>query len=531
MTEPVDAEGLREALVKGAEYLSRNQRILDNLNVFPVPDGDTGANMVATLDAGIRAIGEGPVSSIAELSERMRGELLRNSRGNSGFIVAWFFCGFFAAAERYDHLTDDCLLEGFSSGAYRVNTSLFTPVEGTMITIIAAMTEALRGCSGDDPGSCLRRAVSAGRETLYKTPSMLPMLAKAGVVDAGALGFIFIVEGMLRSLTREEVPLESEADYRFQPNPRAMLDWTPLPEYRYCTEVYVENPREFDDRALRVFLGERGNSIALVIEGGFIKLHIHTDHPHDILGRLESLGTVAKSKIEDMREQVDLVSNGSRDDGSCAVLACIPGEGFEEVFAGLGVAACLLYRGELPSAGAILDALAEIDAPSVIVLANNANIVPAAMVARDICGRDVTVVPTRNVVEGIAAAYGYSENDSMRENAKNMRDCVGLAACLRAYRSATASTFGDTPIPEGSFFVMAGDDVLAVRDDLADAALEAMKASGAEDKSDVTVYTGYGFDDAVLPRLKAGLSELNPRLSVEYRRGGQPRELLIISIE
>jgi DAK2 domain fusion protein YloV len=531
MTDSISAEALREALARGAEHLGRNQRLLDNLNVFPVPDGDTGTNMVATLQAGVRALGDGPVSSMAEVSSLMREELLRNSRGNSGFIVAWFFNGFLGATEHHEHLTGDGLIEGFAHGSYQARASLFSPVEGTMITIIAAMSGALGRCAGMDPLSCLRHALAAGRESLFETPRMLPLLAKAGVVDAGALGFILIVEGMLSGLTNEAFPPELEAAYRFRPDPRALLDWAPLPDYRYCTEVFIDKPAGVDDPSLRAFLEARGNSIALVVDPRFIKLHIHTDDPDSILQRLGGYGTITSSKVEDMREQVAATAARPDEVEESAILACVPGDGFEEVFKELGVTHCLRYGRELPTAGAILDVISEIEAPSIIILPANGNIIPAATVARDLCGRDAVVVATRNVVEGIAASYGYSENDTLEENARNMKDCVGLATSLSVYRSASSSVFGEQEIPEGAYFAMQGDTVLSVGDDAAGTVLEALSAAGAAEKCDLTLYTGETFDESVLPAIEEGVRTLNPSLRMETRRGGQPRELLIISLE
>jgi hypothetical protein len=360
---------------------------------------------------------------------------------------------------------------------------------------------------------------------------MLPLLAKAGVVDAGALGFILIIEGMLIGLTNEDFPPELEAAYRFRPDPRALLDWTPLPDYRYCTEVYIDKPAGVDDPSLRVFLEAHGNSIALVVDPGFIKLHIHTDDPDGILRRLGEFGAIASSKVEDMREQVAATAARPDEVEACAILACVPGDGFEEVFRELGVTHCLRYGRELPTAGAILDVISEIEAPAIIILPANGNIIPAATVARDLCGRDAVVVATRNVVEGIAATYGYSENDSLEENARNMKDCVGLAISLGVYRSSSSSVFGEQKIPAGAYFAMRGDTVLSIGEDVAGTVLEALSVAGAGGKCDLTLYSGANFDDSALPAIEAGVHKLNPTLRMETRRGGQPRELLIISLE
>jgi len=530
MTDAIDARDLKEALLKGAEYLYINQHILDNLNVFPVPDGDTGANMVATLQAGIRTLGESPVSSMGDISRCMKDELLRNSRGNSGFILAWFFSGFFNVAERHEYLTKDSLLEGFSNGAYQVNSSLFTPVEGTMITIIASMTSALRVCPGLDPETCLRQALSAGRVSLFETPKLLPMLAKAGVVDSGALGFIFIMEGILRGLSKESVSVEHEATYRFKPDPAAFRDWVPVPEYRYCTEVYVIALKAYDENLGR-FLRERGNSIALVTDPAFIKLHIHTNDPHEILSYLGSLGTIEKSKIEDMHEQIGLLAASEKQDATCKILACAPGSGFEPVFSDLGVERCLVYGNELPSAGAILEALTMVDAEAIILLPNNGNILPAALLARELSGRDVSILPTKNVIEGIAACYGYSENDTMRDNLSNMKGCIQLAESLFVYRSGTDSTFGERFIPNGNYFVIHENDVISSDIDLSAAITSALVLAGIVDKNNASLFIGENLDDEQIPKILQSLLTLNPGLVVETHMGGQPRELLIISLE
>jgi DAK2 domain fusion protein YloV len=530
MTEAIDARGLKAALLKGAEYLYLNQRILDNLNVFPVPDGDTGANMVATLQAGIRTLGESTVTSIGDISRCMKDELLRNSRGNSGFIIAWFFSGFFNVAERYEYLTKDSLLEGFSNGAYQVNSSLFTPVEGTMITIIASMTKALRECPGLDPETCLRQALYAGRESLFETPRLLPLLAKAGVVDSGALGFIFIMEGILRGFSNQAVAVELEETYRFKPDPAAFRDWVPLPEYRYCTEVYVIALKASGENLGR-FLQEKGNSIALVIDPGFIKLHIHTNDPHEILHHLEGFGTIEKSKIEDMHEQIGILATNNRQDASCSILACVPGPGFVAILEDLGVGRCLVYGTELPSAGALLEALSMVDAEAVIVLPNNSNILPAALLARDLSGRDVSILPTRNIIEGIAACYGYSENETMRENLSGMKECMNLVDSLLVYQSGTDSTFGERFIPSGYYFVIHGNDLASSGASLPETVSIALVSAGTAQKCNASVYTGKEFDNSLLSTVVRLIKEANPDLEVETHEGGQPRELLIISLE
>ncbi|OHD77867.1 MAG: hypothetical protein A3J97_07490 [Spirochaetes bacterium RIFOXYC1_FULL_54_7] len=538
MIETLQPEDLKAAIIQGAEHLAKNHRILDRLNVFPVPDGDTGSNMVATLKAAVEDLKGRPALSIGDIATPMIEHLVRDSRGNSGFILAWFFTGFLKAAENYELFDRRALLEAFAHGAYQVNTSLFTPVEGTMITIIATMTRALR----ESPSLCLREnlslAVAAGRVSLFETPRMLPLLAKAGVVDSGALGFIFIIEGMLHSLARGvQVPdprssiEEDEQSYRFTPDPAAFRDWNPMPEYRFCTEVYVARTHSHDDPGLRSFLQDRGNSIALVVDPGFIKLHIHTNEPQEILDRLKPFGDMGKSKIEDMHEQVRLFSTEGGNESTCAILACVPGPGFRPLLEALGVECSLVYLRDLPTAGEILEQLAAMDASHIILLPNNANILPSAITAKDMCGKEVAILPTRNIVQGMAAAYGYSENSTLDENLQSMRDCLEFADGLYLYRCGAASVFGDVNIPAGHYFVLHDEHVLSIADDPVSAVLEASATIDLKDKNNITIYTGNGFDDSLLQGILDGLAGINPTLEIEVYAGGQIRELLIISVE
>ena len=538
MIETLRPEDLKAAIIQGAEYLTKNHRILDRLNVFPVPDGDTGSNMVATLKAAVEDLRKRPALSIGDIATPMIEHLVRDSRGNSGFILAWFFTGFLKAAEAFERFDRAALLEAFAHGAYQVNTSLFTPVEGTMITIIAAMTGALRDSSSLCLQENLSLAVSAGRVSLFETPRMLPLLAKAGVVDSGALGFIFIIEGMLHSLASaghnqdsRAISVEDEASYHFTPDPAAFRDWNPLPEYRFCTEVYVARQNGHDDPGLRPFLQERGNSIALVVDPLFIKLHIHTNEPQEILDRLKPFGVVEKSKIEDMHQQVRLFSTEGGHEATCAILACVPGPGFGPLLEALGVESSLVYLRDLPTAGEILERLMAMEASHIILLPNNGNILPAAITAKDMCGKEVAILPTRNIVQGMAAAYGYSENSTLDENLQSMKDCLEFADGLYVYRSGAASVFGDVHIPSGHCFVLHNDQVLSIADDLTSAVLEAASTLDLMMKNNITIYTGSGFDGSTLQDILDGLSSMNPALELEMYAGGQSRELLIVAVE
>ncbi len=541
---------MKSCLIKATDYLEKNYDILNRLNVFPVPDGDTGTNMLSTFEAGTRVLllQREEEDSIASIAAFFTPELTKNSRGNSGFIIARFFHGFFESIDGKTRLETHDLAAAFSTGLYQVQSSLFSPVEGTMITIIRAMTEELWALSGAKKGpvESIVSAVAAGRKALDETPKLLPILAKAGVIDSGGLGFIFLLEGFLRALTRSEPKREREKDYRFDPREAgtagaaasegaaaggAANDTTEEQFYGYCTEVsvlHVENP---DRQKISSFLEERGNSIALVCEEHFLKLHIHTDTPAQIIEFMKSIGTVEHVKIDNLTEQVSRFSAVEDPDGECAVLACIPGEGFREIFDSLEVRHCIPYSSHLPSAGEILEEIEALREKNIILLPNNKNILPAAMTAAEKTEKHVAVIHSKSVVEGLTAAYGFSANDKIEDNVANMQDCIDMAVGIFVYESSAPSHFDGRDIRAGEFFALCEGELLACGPELTGVVLNSLTERGLEECSNLSFFYR---DEEVKGRLSAFkelLAEKTEHIEHEFLFGGQSRESLIISME
>ncbi len=538
-TEYLGHDEFRRALIHSAAHLKANYQILDRLNVFPVPDGDTGSNMLATFVAGVEAIADVQTSSIRELSQRMTPALLKHSRGNSGFIVARFFSGFFETAAGYERLQSRHISDSFANGSYHVTSSLFSPVEGTAITIISAMTRAMQAAAGAGPVQALRQAINAARETLQRTPDMLPVLARAGVVDSGALGFIMLFEGLLAGISGETLPPETEDAYRFPP--RAEGDGGPNQPasetlcYRYCTEVVLSGFSGGSNVELKRYLTERGDSIALVADGETLKLHIHTNDPHDILGYLETMGTVENRKIEDMVEQVKSAARAAagEETGQCAVLAIVPGGGFVQVFADLGIDHTLVYGDALPAAGEIESAVAAIPADQVVILPNNRNIIPAATIVQGNSNKDVFILPTEHLVQGLSASYGYSDNLSAGPDLDGMLDCLELADYFSVYQAVETTQFHQTTIRAGAYFVAHRDQILATADYLTSTVVQVLESfpTPVTERSNLTIFAGVPADEQQLATLETELRTRYSHLEVECHYGGQKRETVIISVE
>jgi len=522
---------LSTCLLKASAYLEHNYDILNNLNVFPVPDGDTGTNMLSTFEAGCKVLWSTDIGTIEDIGRRLNLEMIKHSRGNSGFIIARFFHGFFEALGPLRAVTTDHLATGFNGGLFQVNSSLFSPVEGTMVTIIRTMTERLKTESSSTPLVALASSLKAARTTLNATPSMLPVLAKAGVVDSGALGFIFLMEGFLRGLADEPVIRETEAAYRFTPDPNTGGIALDTREFKYCTEINVIHVYDVSRSGISEFLEERGNSIALVCEDDFLKVHIHTDTPGDVIDYMKSIGTVENVKVDNLVEQISRFSAAEDPDAECAVLAFIPGEGFRSVFDSLGVHHCILYTEHLPSTGEITEYLQGLEEKNIIILPNNNNILPVVTAAAEKSDKYVSVVHTEDIIQGIAAAYGFSGNDGVDENAVNMKDCKDMARGLYIYKSTTTSEFDGCIIQPGDYFSLFGGNLAARGKNLNDVVGESLGKAGAADCANITIY--YRDTDIlkVLSELDCLSTGHNESLEIEYLPGGQFRESLIISLE
>ncbi len=523
------AADLKIGLLVAGEYLRENYRILDNLNVFPVPDGDTGTNMLATYQAGIQNLEE--TESIRDVADSMGESMTRQSRGNSGFILARFFHGFFEVTSRTNVISHQHLSDAFANGSYRVNTSLFSPVEGTMITIIAAMTQALRQAECADIRTCLGAGLEAAKQSLFETPLQLKILAKAGVVDSGALGFIFLMEGFHRGLIDQGVEREDETTYRFKPDPSVIADMEDSEQmHRYCTEVLLR-PDGAPSPDLHDFLKSNGSSIALVQEEALLKVHLHTDDPDHVVNYLKTLGTIEHTKIEDMQEQMSLFAKEEDPESANTVLAFVPGPGFQEILASLGVENSILYSTELPATAVVLEAIEAEETRNIIILPNNKNILPAVMLARDRTEKNISILPTENVIQGLTALYGYSANDSMQDNVVNMNDCMDMADGFFLYRSISDMVFDETEIQKDDYFCVRSGHILAVKSDPRDAALEGMQKLQPENRTNTCLYYGTSEAERTAHSLREQLQKDYPGMEVECLFGGQRREYLIMSME
>lgn len=520
------------ALRNGFAWLEINQTLLDRLNVFPVPDGDTGQNMTSTLASGIETFPDkiSDAMTLSDLAEPFITELTRSSRGNSGFILARFFYGFFEIAVNRETLDVQTWIAGIANGSFHVNRAMFAPVEGTIISILTAVNQTLSDYDGNDIIEVLRIIEASGTEALFHTPKQLPVLARAGVVDSGALGILCLFRGILAGATDGTVDTEREEEYRFEPDANVEGNSNDILVYRYCTEAVVEKNGK-EDAELIEWLKSLGDCIALVNETELLKLHIHTNEPEVVFQRLETLGTIEQRKVDDMEKQSRLVSAGRGKKGELSILAFVPGDGFERIFEDFGVGNCFVYKENLPSPEDILNTLNNIVEDQIIILPNNSNIIPSVMAVKDLSDKSLIVLPTKSVVQGITASYGFVKEDDAETNINSMSGFLDAAIALSVYISVNDSRFGDWDLKEGQWFVTQSDEILGVGDTTIEAILKAVDSLDISEVSDVAVYPGNDFDPRELDSLIAALRHKLPEATIEHHFGGQKRTALIISLE
>jgi dihydroxyacetone kinase-like predicted kinase len=350
------------------------------------------------------------------------------------------------------------------------------------------------------------------------------------VVDAGGLGFIFVIEGMTRGLLGTEPRIEKEQDYRIEPD-LTIAESEEALTFRYCTEFTVEKSAEISWPQLKLYLEQQGDSIALVQEEDYLKLHIHTDTPEEIRAKMTELGTIVASKVDDMEEQINAGFKSIQDHETLSVLAMVPGPGFKSIFSELEAAACLEYADQLPSTGEIVEVLEGMESDNVIVLPNEKNIIPAATMAQETSGKNVYLLPTENVVQGITALYGFNEEDSPQQNIHSMGEGIDLAVCLKVYQSSRDSRYGTVEIRKGDFFVLRGQEVLGVDASLARAVERSLAELDLSVAGCVSFYYSDSFDQGCMADMEDHIRRLQDTLSVEFHYGGQAASLLIMAVE
>jgi DAK2 domain fusion protein YloV len=545
MQKKINGATFRKMILNGAKLLEKNKDYVDSLNVFPVPDGDTGTNMSLTLFSAAKEVSNCSSNKMSELCSAFAKGALRGARGNSGVISSQIVRGMSDVLGKSEEITVKNLAEAFEKGTEIAYKAVTKPKEGTILTVMRAMSEYATANSKKsvDVDIFLKEILNAGEEMLKKTPEMLPVLKKAGVVDAGGRGLLIIFEGWLAVLNGEEdVNLSfddtiSADESKF--SEEAHFDYNDLGEitFAYCTEFFIINlhkkTTEADIDRFRETLMTLGDCVLVIGDLSFVKVHVHSNQPGLVLTHALELGELDQLKIENMLEQNrKLIGTKKEEMKPFGIVSVCAGEGLSNIFKDLLVDN-IIEGGQTmnPSADDIAKACDKINAKDIFVLPNNKNIILAAEQAKALSKRKLHIIPSRNVPQGLSAVLAFNPEESVASNEEAMNEAlqyVRAGMVTYAVRSTQIDNFnlveGDIIGMDAKNIVAKGDNVTAVTEELVDTMMN-------DEVSTITLYFGNHVTEEEAAKVASDLGEKYPMCDVDYHFGGQPLYYYIVSLE
>lgn len=539
----IDSLLLREMIVSGAANLEKNRDMVDALNVFPVPDGDTGTNMSLTMASATREVNSRDYSSAGETASAIAKGALRGARGNSGVITSQLLRGFARSVESLEKISPLQFAQALKAGADMAYKAVMKPKEGTILTVARVIAEeAIKQAQDapDDYDGLMRVILTSGENILARTPEMLPVLKQAGVVDAGGRGLMCIYQGYAAALGGEHI--EAAPTEEAVAEPAVFVDdHDAIEELNniYCTKYQVQNlkmdAKITDIASLKRHLNRVGDRVN--VEGDLTKLsvHVHTNDPGRALQYGQGLGELMDVKIENMaetRRQKQAQKAMEEPPKEYGMVSVAQGEGFATILKDLGVD--VIVEGGQTMNPAIEDlgnAISSINAKHIFVLPNNGNVVLAAQQAAELSDKDVTVIPTKNVAMGIAAVVAFQPDAGKDENAQAMNEAAQHVRTGMITYAVRDSEFEDMHINEGDIIGLHNGAVSVRSNDVHDVALQLLQSIVCEDDSLITVYYGADTKQEDAESLCAELQELYPDCDVEVMYGGQPLYYYLLSVE
>jgi len=542
---PIDGQALKKLVEAGLTWLRANQQMVNALNVFPVPDGDTGINMVLTMQSAYNEIDDLGQRGIGQMAAAVSQGALMGARGNSGVILSQLWRGFARALHNHEILDGPALVHALAEARDTAYKGVVRPVEGTILTVAkdaaAAAVQAIQ--ETDDPCEILARVVIEADASVQRTPELLPVLKQAGVVDSGGKGLYFILEGMLRFVHGEplDTPTATVQQLSAMNLENTMDSIEPGQDYEVVVDFV---PRETLD--LQKFYGELekiGTSIQVGEGEGMYRMHIHvpTEKRYDPIDFVMSLGTITKIAMENLLAQmegIDHKSSGTRielakvEPGKIAVVTVSPGAGISRVFASLGVAA-IVEGGQTmnPSTKDILDAFENLPTDKVIILPNNKNIILAAQQAKDVTVKQVYVVPSCSIPQGLAAMMHLNPDGETEAVAAKMSKAIEDVTTIEVTTATRTVEIDGVSVEQGQVIALVNGKLAISVASVEEACLGALAHAHADDYELITLFHGEGLPTTETNRIVDMIRAAYPAQEIELQDGGQPHYQFIISIE
>ncbi|MBC6355911.1 DAK2 domain-containing protein [Lactobacillus helsingborgensis] len=547
----IDSKKFRDMVRVATHRLGRNAEFINSLNVFPVPDGDTGTNMNLTIESGAKAVAQNTSNSVGDLTESLAKGMLMGARGNSGVISSQLFRGVYKATQGMKTLNAQELANAFSNGVATAYKAVMKPVEGTILTVarVGAQEGANKANETDDVEEVMKAIVEGAKKALKTTPDLLPVLKQVGVVDSGGQGLLFIYEGFLEGLLGEEF-----AD-RYQPDEGEMDEMINAMHHQsvqsqlstqdiangYCTEIMVDltagvpNKKTFNLDEFRDHLSKLGDSLLAVSDDEVAKVHVHTEQPAAIFAYGSQFGQLGKIKIDNMRIQHETIVNNSEENQESvdfAVIAVASGNGIRKLFESEGVNR-IISGGQTmnPSTQDIIDSIKKSGAKKAIVMPNNGNIIMAAKQAAEVSDIPVGIVPTKTISQGLTAMLSFDPDDSLDDNVANMTDALDTVVSGEVTKANRDTTINDIEIHQNDFLGIVDGDIKVANTDLITATSTMIEKMLDEDAEIITVMYGRDSNKKEAQQLVDAVKKKHDDLEFEIHDGGQPVYNFLISVE
>ena len=547
----IDAKLLARMFLAGAKNLEVKKEWINELNVFPVPDGDTGTNMTLTIMSAVKEVNNLEDVQMTSLAKAISSGSLRGARGNSGVILSQLLRGFTKGIRDLEELDAVALARAVDKGVETAYKAVMKPKEGTILTVARGVADKALELAEDaeDLQTFLEDVLEEGRRVLAKTPDMLPVLKEAGVVDSGGQGLRVVLEGAFDAFMGKEVDLtfdggESAKVVKITPQAEADI------KFGYCTEFIIVLNKEFtaeDEVDFKAYLSSLGDSIVCVADDEVVKIHVHTNDPGLAIQRALTYGSLSRIKIDNMREehQEKLIKDAEKIAAQQAeeaakapkkevgFISVSIGEGFGQIFRDLGVD-YLIEGGQTmnPSTEDMLNAISKVNAEHIFILPNNKNIILAANQAKALTkDKDIIVIPTKTVPQGITAVINYVPEKSVEDNEKDMTEEITRVKTGQITYAVRDTHIDDKEIHEGDIMGIGDHGMLAVGKEVAAVAKETVEQMVDDETELISIYYGEGFTEEEAEKLAGELEEQYDYCDVEVNCGGQPIYYCIISVE
>ena len=540
--EFITGQDFREMFAAATVWLEKSASDIDALNVFPVPDGDTGTNMLLTMRSSIEEAYRAPDNSVSAVAQAFAKGALMGARGNSGVILSQIWRGLAQNIAEKESLQGIDLANALQQASTMAYKGLSNPVEGTILTVIKEASSAAQkqaANSNIDLISVMEATVNAANESVANTPSLLPVLKESGVVDAGGQGLYTILEGALHYLRGQveqmqfRKPQMIASSIPLVTRPPEMIAADEVP-FGYCTEFMLKG-QELNPDKIRAKLDKKGESLIVVGDDSTVRIHIHTLEPGIVVRYATSLGTMHQVSIRNMDEQHREFLDMQKDKAPAvdiATVAVVAGDGLAEVFTSLGVTA-IVPGGQTmnPSTKDILQAVESVASDKVIVLPNNKNIVLTTEQAKSLTGKNIEIVATETVPQGVAALLAFDYEADLETNAQTMREAKSAVKSIEITRAVRSTKLKGLKIKRKQAIGLLDGDLVAVGDNTTDALYDTLAKLDLDKTEIITIYYGADTELAEAEQVSATIREQHPQLQIEVVRGSQPHYEYIVSVE